>query len=756
MATPNPQLGDVRDRARRLLLAGGAALLLIAGLGLGAGSWVLGEPLGAFDVGGAAVLRARAATVFVIALVTLSAVAAVTLFVWLMLERRLAAVAESRERNRAVVDNMVDGAIHIDNKGRLVALNAAAERMFAQDSAAVRGEPLSVLLAPEHRDQVEALIRDAADGGHGDVSDARELTGQRSDGSRFPLYLAVSEVNIGAQPVFTAIARDLTETRRRMQELAEARDQAMAADRAKSQFLAVMSHEIRTPMNGILGMLDLLRDGSLSVQQREFIDTAEQSSQVLLGIINDILDLSKIEAGKLELQHIDFDLRATVEEVTALAAGHARDKDLEVVSFIEQDVPAGVVGDPFRLRQVLMNLTNNALKFTLRGEVVVHVAAEALTERDVRLRISVRDTGIGIEAPVRERLFKPFSQGDASTTRRFGGTGLGLAISKRLVSLMDGEIGVDSTPGAGSTFWIRLRLPRSTAGTEQPAADLRGVRVLIVDDNATNRLILENYLGNWGATSESVAGGLEALRTLQSGVDSEQPFALAILDMQMPEMDGIELAQRIKGDPALAATRLLMLSSLGFPGADARRAGIGVSLLKPVRQSLLHDAALKVLGVGVGDRRLAEPPPPRAQFRARALVVEDNPVNQRVVVLMLQRFGVEAEVAENGALAVDALAGDHAFDLVFMDMQMPVLGGQEATREIRMRAASTGLPRVPIIAMTASATAADRRACLASGMDDFIAKPVQRGALESALKRWLPQQALPVVAPATAADGSMA
>ncbi len=736
------QRADVYRMGRRLWLASILVPGLSAAAGLAAAAWLLshGSWLGGVPEGTAAGLPGTGQWLLLVQAASLAAVSAVFLLVLAVLRRQLVVVAESRERNRAIVDNMVDGAIHIDAQGRILAMNAAAERMFRRKSAAVRGAPLSVLLGPAHRDDIESLIRAAAAGDDARLNEARELAGLRAEDDAFPLYLALSEVSIGDRPVFTAIARDLTETRRRMEELAAVRDQAMAADRAKSQFLAVMSHEIRTPMNGILGMLNLLRDGTLSAQQRDFIDTAEQSSQVLLGIINDILDLSKIEAGKLELQRIDFDLRATVEEVTALAAGDARDKDLEVVSFIEQEVPTKVIGDPFRLRQVLMNLTNNALEFTQRGEVVLHVTADAITDTAARVRISVRDTGIGIESKVRQILFKPFSQGDASTTRRYAGAGLGLAISKRLVDLMGGEIGVDSKPGEGAKFWLRLRLERAGEDTTEPAADLQGVRVLIVDDNATNRLILENYLGNWGADSESAAGGAEALRALQQASDGGRPFALAILDMQMPGMDGIELAQRIKGDSRLAGTRLLLLSSLGFPGADARRAGIGVSLLKPVRQSLLREAALKVLGrvPGAKAQRL---PPPRAQFHARVLVVEDNPVNQRVVVLMLQRFGVETEVAENGRAALDTLAGDQGFDLVFMDVRMPVLNGQQATREIRMRECRRGTNSVPIIAMTASATAKDRAACLAAGMDDFIAKPVQRQALEAALRRWLPRQA---------------
>jgi PAS domain S-box-containing protein len=744
MANLNLQSADVRKIGRRTWFAGSALAAAIAALGVGAGTQLLGTAVSRLELadGAAALALGRTGSLLLLAEAgVLAAVIVVLLFMLGMLRQRLGALAESRERNRAIVDNMVDGAIHIDALGRLVALNTAAEHIFQRGSAEARGAPLSLLLAGSDRAEVEALIRGAAAGGRTQINLAREVTGLRRDGGEFPLYLALSEVNVGDQPVFTAIARDLTETRRRMLELAEARDQALAADRAKSQFLAVMSHEIRTPMNGILGMLDLLRDGTLSAQQREFIDTAERSSQVLLGIINDILDLSKIEAGKLELQQMDFDLRALVEEVTALAAGHARDKDLEVVSFIEHDVPTSVLGDPFRLRQVLMNLANNALKFTESGEVVLHVSADAVTEEAAEIRISVRDTGIGMDAAVRELLFKPFSQADASTTRRFGGTGLGLAISKRLVSLMGGDIGVESEPGQGSMFWIKVRLQRAAEDMAPPAPDLHGVRVLIVDDNATNRLILENYLGNWGADSESVSGGAEALRALARASDRQAPFALAILDMQMPEMDGIELAERIKGDPTLAGTRLLLLSSLGFPGADARRAGIGLSLLKPVRQSLLHQAALKVMGRATEDGGRIVRPSPRTQFHARVLVVEDNPVNQRVLELMLDRFGIDTELAENGRLAVEALAGDHGFDLVFMDMQMPVLNGREATREIRMREGSQGQASVPIIAMTASATADDRKACLAAGMDDFVAKPVQRDALEAALRRWLPRQA---------------
>ena len=579
---------------------------------------------------------------------------------------------------------------------------------------------------------------------------ALEVTGKRRNGEEFPLYLAISEVHTGGYTAYTAIARDLSETHRQMAELAEARDQAMAADLAKSQFLATMSHEIRTPMNGILGMLDLIRDGSLSQQQRGFLETAEKSSNMLLGIINDILDLSKIEAGKLDLQEIGFDLRSSVEEVTALVATNAVDKEIEVASFVEPNVPEQVSGDPYRIRQILLNLMSNAIKFTQRGEVVVHVSAQVSNGPDgddgVIVRVQVRDTGIGIDAKVAKNLFQPFTQADASTTRRFGGTGLGLVIAKRLVTLMGGEIGVDSRPNQGSTFWFTVRLAKSENPIQQTRRDLRGVKMLIVDDNATNRLILENYLGNWGAETESVDGGANALRALLRALNADKPFALAILDMQMPEMDGIELAQRIKGNHALAGTRLMMLSSLGYPGADARHAGIGVSLMKPVRQSMLHDAVIKVMGMAqpialIPATRRAEP---QLRFRAKVLVAEDNAINQKVTSLMLDRYGIEVDVVMNGQLAVEATENEQDYHLIFMDVHMPIMDGNEATRLIRAREAQADRKPLPIVAMTASAAAKDRLACMEAGMDGFISKPLQREQLEAALLRWLSQRAEPL------------
>lgn len=754
MPNAKPKLLDLTAPPRRILGIGVLVVILLALASILADVWLIGHvqehlhthanntpALVAFAEQG--LPQANAWVLGTKVGVLLFAVVAAVAFARSFREQ-IGQLAESRERNRAIVDNMVDGAIHIDGDGRLVALNAAAERMFGQSSKEARGQPLSILLTPEHRQQIETKIRLAAAriGTEPPLNVALEVQGLRCNGTSFPLYLAISEVVMGSYPVFTAIARDLTETKRQMQELAETRDKAMAADRAKSQFLAVMSHEIRTPMNGVMGMLDLLRDGNLTEQQLEFIDTAEKSSNVLLGIINDILDLSKIESGKLDLQELDFNLGTMLEEVAALVASSARDKALEVATFVESVVPRRVRGDPYRLRQVLSKLMGNAVKFTKQGEVVMEARLIAANDDWIDVRIQVRDTGIGIAPEIAKTLFQPFTQADASTTRRFGGTGLGLVISKRLIELMGGEIGFESKLGEGSTFWFRVRLAHARTSAEDINADLAEVRVLIVDDNTTNRIILEKYLTRWGAEAISSDGASAALTALRQAAASSKPFQLAILDMQMPDTDGIELAQQIKSDPAIANTQLLMLSSMGYPGEDARRAGIVVSLLKPVRQALLHEAIVK--GLGLNSQRRLKPaarqqPQLIRQFDARILVAEDNPVNEKVVRMMIARLGAEIRVVGNGQLAVEQLTKDRDYDLVLMDVHMPVLNGLEATRQIREYERAHDLSPIPIIAMTASALTRDRENCKAAGMNDFMSKPVKRQDLEQALAQWLPR-----------------
>jgi two-component system, sensor histidine kinase and response regulator len=555
----------------------------------------------------------------------------------------------------------------------------------------------------------------------------------------------------------TAELRDEIEGRKRTEaELARARDAALESSRSKSQFLANMSHEIRTPMNAIVGMTSLLLDTTLDAEQTEFAQTVQSSSDALLTIINDILDFSKIESGKLDLEVIDFDLRRVVDGVLDLLAERASDKGIELASVIEPDVPTALQGDPGRLRQVLINLVGNGVKFTDGGEVVVTIRREEETERDVVLHCAVSDTGIGISDEAKARLFQSFSQADGSTTRKYGGTGLGLAISKALVDRMSGSIGVSSRPGAGSTFWFKVPLAKQTGVVlkTSEAPPLRGLRVLVVDDNVTNRKILHRQLAGWGAVGAEAPGGEEALRELRRRAAEGTAYDLAILDMQMPGMDGLTLAGEIKRDPAIAATRLVLaMSTIDRDAERERAAGIAAFLSKPLRQSRLLDC-LRVVARGESDDRTAPKPPSitagmRLDRSTRVLVVEDNIVNQRLALFMLRALGVNAEIAANGIEALRAVER-YRYDVVMMDCQMPVMDGYEATREIRRREGSSR--RTPIIAVTAHALEGERDKCLAAGMDDYLSKPVKREALAAMLDRWAPAEK-PAAASAPAFEG---
>ncbi|MBW1784323.1 MAG: response regulator [Deltaproteobacteria bacterium] len=527
----------------------------------------------------------------------------------------------------------------------------------------------------------------------------------------------------------------IRELKATQEELAQAKDAAERANRAKSLFLANMSHDIRTPMNGIIGMTDLCLDTELTEEQKEYLGMVKSSADSLLSLLNDILDFSKIEGGMLELEEIDFNLGNTVEDTVKSLAYLAHNKGLELACRIPNKVPVALVGDPGRLRQIIVNLVGNSLKFTETGEVVVAIHLEDESDDDVLLRFSVRDTGIGIPREVQEKIFEAFSQADESTTRKYGGTGLGLSISAKLVSMMGGKIWVDSEPGKGATFTFTARFglqeqPSIQRKNQQP--DLKDLRVLVIDDNATNRQILEEVFLSW-EMAPAVAAGDDALRVLKEAGRSGRPFSLVLLDSTASEKGGFELAVEIKKHPEWAAPTIMMMSSLGMRGdaEKCRKLGIAAYLTKPIRNSELFDAILTVLDIQEGalEKRdvVTKYSVRESRVGLRILLAEDNVVNQRLAVKILSKRDYDVVVAGNGREAVAAFENE-PFDAILMDVQMPEMDGFEATAAIREKEKKTG-GHIPIIAMTAHAMKGDRERCLQAGMDGYLSKPVRPEAL---------------------------
>ena len=557
----------------------------------------------------------------------------------------------------------------------------------------------------------------------------------RRDGSTFLAEITDTPVidSAGRMVAIIGISSDVSEREDAADAVKRARDQALEASVLKSHFLANMSHEIRTPMNGVLGMTELLLDTPLDARQREYAETVRTSGDALLAIINDILDLSKIEAGRLDLESIAFDLPTVIEDIADLLAGAAHAKGLELVVDIAEDIPS-LRGDPGRLRQVLANLIGNAVKFTSSGRVVVSARVVGATRAGTTVRIEVDDTGIGVNSDVRSRIFEPFAQADTSTNRQYGGTGLGLTITRELVDLMGGDFDLESLAGAGSSFWFRVTLPRSGVSA-QPVASVQGMKALVVDDDATNRMVLRKRLAGFGIEVAVADSGAAALELVRAAAAAEAPFSVVLSDMNMPVMNGVELAAALGDGPGTGGTPIVLLSASGDIGdlGPTPPASIAAALAKPVRRERLLRCLTELGAVPATEPPAPPPTGTTSPHRGRVLLADDNLINQKVAVAMLGRGGYTVDVAHDGREAVLAVQA-HRYDVVLMDCQMPEMDGYEAAAAIRA-GEGTG-PRTPIIAMTAAAMPADRDRAKAAGMDDYLAKPVRRGDLLTAVARW--------------------
>ena len=641
-------------------------------------------------------------------------------------------LATSERRLRGIVNGVADALVAVDSRATVASVNPAAAALFGFVAEDLTGTPIARIL-PDY-----AGIAAVAE------SSVVETIGRDARGTLFPVEFARGRDVTHAFGESIIILRDITQRKAAEEAIRAAHDRAVEAADVKSQFLATMSHEIRTPINAVVGMSELLLQTPLNDEAREYATTVRDSAESLLAIVNDILDFSKIEAGRMDLESSPFSPVVAVENATDILAAAARKKGLSLSTYVGPDVRRRVLGDADRLRQVLLNLIGNAVKFTSAGSVTVRAIVDRVDhvegERTATLRFSVTDTGPGIAPEAAEQLFEPFRQADQSTRRRFGGTGLGLSISRRIVELMGGRIGFDSSLGRGSTFWFTIPFMRIDEDVEPDIGEaLRGARILVVDQDAVARQVVDQYLLAWGAVASSTGNAAHALELAKAAVGRRGPFDVVIVDRRAAG-DAFTFASRLRGVPGFEKVPLVLVTGADEASnpADARSHGFVAVVRKPLRQAVLHDALVGALSASPKQSAeafaVAGPPVPRSADGVLVLVAEDNPVNRKLALQQLKKLGYQAHAVNDGREAVEAVAHD-VYDLVLMDCQMPECDGFEATREIRRAEAVRG-GHVPIVAMTANALEGDREACLAAGMDDYLAKPVQLAALRAVVERF--------------------
>ncbi len=624
----------------------------------------------------------------------------------------------------------------LDEQNKVISCNPAFERLYGVSEAEVVGQHISYYYKDtEILDNALAFLEMARKSPQHTVAER-----PRKDGTMVTVEISAAPVIVQGEYVGTVV------TFHDISDLEKARKDAEEANRAKSEFLANMSHEIRTPMNGVIGMLELALDTQLDTDQRDYLTTSLQSAEALLALLNDILDFSKIEAKHLDLEKIPFNLRTTLEDVAYTMAERAQSKGLELVCQIDPELHMDLMGDPARLRQILVNLIGNAIKFTSLGEIVIHAELEENTEENTITRFSVSDTGVGIPPDRQKAIFDRFTQADGSTTRKFGGTGLGLSICKQLTEMMGGTIGLESQPGEGSTFWFTIPFAKSVEPSPQrhpvvlQTVSIQGVHVLGVDDNTTNRVILSRMLSGFGCRVQMADNGQTAVDILKAAQEQHNPFKIVLLDLQMPGIDGEETARLIKSDPTIKDVKIIVLTSMGQRGDAARLLALGCSgyLLKPVKMQMLLEALVSVMEENTEKPQLVTQHSISEKVRQdqRILLAEDNPVNQKLASVLMQKAGYSIGIAENGLIAVDLVKNGN-YSSVLLDVQMPEMDGLDATRAIREWEGKEGTGHIPIIAMTASAMKGDRELCLESGMDDYVSKPLKPEILYETIKKWL-------------------